>query len=389
MLLMRLIGFLMGYVTFTARNGFPERFINLCRIAGIPLRNLTSKDSVITAQTDRTQYKRIRSVARKSGMTVRIKKKHGLPFFLRNHRRRFGLIAGAVFCIISVMFFSTRIWRIEIIGNTRVSSEEIADVFASLGVRTGVSSSNIDQSATEREALSRLPEITWANINFSGCTAVIEVRETVAKPDETDNNTVSNIVAAHDGRIIMMRPFSGTPEEKTGSAVIKGDLLISGIKENKDKTLRFCRAEGYVVAETVRCSEFSLRQKFVAARKIGSHKSYMLHFLLWDIPLGKRPKNAFSDKTLITVNGVSLPAGISSFIGIDYAESEHILNNADATLLATLRYAEARSEEFRGKEIKNSRIDLAVKEGCVNICGEFDCIENIAAESPFEIENTP
>ena len=181
MLLMRLLRFLLGYVSFTARYGFTERFINLCKINRIPLKNLRCIDSVITAQTDLKSYKRIRPIARKSGMTVRITKKHGLSFFVRKHglpfifnrhRHRLGLVAGAVFCVFAVLFLSTRIWHIEITGNIRVPADEILSVVDSLGLCEGASRARIAVSETEAAALRKLPDVSWLNINFSGCTAM-------------------------------------------------------------------------------------------------------------------------------------------------------------------------------------------------------------------------
>lgn len=386
MLLLKLIGLIRGYVSFSARSGFPERFINLCRLNRIPLQNLRCSGNVLTAQTDRSSYKRIRPVAKKSGMKVRIDKKHGLPFFVKRHSNRCGLIFGALFCLFAVIFLSTRIWRIEVTGNIRVPAEEITAVFASLGVHEGAKSSGINASETEAAALRKLPDISWLNINFSGCTAIIEVRETVIRPETDNDNRPSNLVAARDGRILIMRPFNGTAEVTAGTPVLKGDLLISGIEENKDLTADFCRAEGYVVAETFRTASFSMPQSFSALKKTDSRKCYTLHFLFFNIPLGKSTGAGFTETTHLFVRNVSLPFGISKAVESTYSEVSCKLSAADAMLLASLRFGEARLEEFRGREIKNSRISADLQGGTVKINGEYDCIENIGISSLMQIE---
>ena len=158
MLVLCLLRFIFGYVTFTARGGFPERFINLCRQNRISLWDLKSENSVISACTDVSCYKRIRKAAKKSGMRVRIYKKHGLSFFLNRHSRRMGLIAGMLICMSVLLILSTRIWRIEVIGNTEIPSEEILEVFDGLGVRAGVPVSSIDEWTVEQAAIKKLPE---------------------------------------------------------------------------------------------------------------------------------------------------------------------------------------------------------------------------------------
>lgn len=386
MLLMKLIGFLLGYVSFTATSGFPERFINLCRLNRIPLNNLKCNGSVLTAQTDCNSYKRIRPVAKKSGMRVRITAKHGLYFFLKKHRHRFGLIVGACLCLFCTVFLSTRIWRIEVIGNVRVPSEEITSVFASLGVREGARSASINASATEDAALRKLPDVSWINVNLSGCTAVIEVRETVKKPLSERDDSPSNLIASRDGLILILRPFNGTAEAAVGSPVLKGDLLISGIEENKDLTSNFCKAEGYVVAQTKRSSAFSLSQSFRALKKTASEESVTLHFLFFDIPLGKRI-SGFCEKKNLFIDGTVLPFGISHTVSNILSESDVTLTEEDTFLLAALRYSDARLEEFRGKEVSESRIKTEIKNGKVSISGEFDCVENIGTDSPMQIES--
>lgn len=387
MLLIKLIAFLLGYVSFSARYGFPERFINLCKINKIPLRNLRCTGGVVTAQTDLKNYKRIRPIAKKSGMTVRIQRKHGLPFFIRKNRKRLGLLVGAVFCILSVAFLSTRIWNIGITGNVRVPDEEIIAVLESLGVREGASIAKIEVSATEAAALRKLPDVSWLNINFSGCTATVEIRETVEKPLTDKDSAPCNLVAAHDGQILILRPFNGTAETYVGSAVLKGDLLISGIEENKDLTVNFRKAEGYVVARTVRLSEYKLKQSFSALRKTNEKKGLVLRFLFFEIPLGRIPPDGFGEKASLCVDGTTLPVGITRIYLNSYSESSCELNESDAKLLALLRFTDNKLDEFRGKQIKNARINVTSEKGQIKINGEFDCIENIGAEAPLEIEN--
>ncbi len=388
MLLKRLLGFIFGYVSFTARSGFGERFINLCRLNNIPLQNLKEQNSVLYVQTDIESYKKIRPIARKSGMKVRISRKHGLPFILNRHKHRFGLIAGAVLCTFFILFLSTRIWRIEITGNNRVSAEEITAVFSELGIYKGSDSGEINASEIEAAALRKLPEISWLNVNVSGCTAMIEVRETVKKPETDNDNTPANIIAARDGVLVILRPFNGTAEATVGSPVLKGDLLISGIEENKDLSADLCRADGYAVARTVRNAQYELPTSFNALKSVSNNKQYTLHFLFFDIPLGKAVPEGFAESSYLCINNVTLPLGITETSANELVEHKYILGKNDALLLATLRFSESRLEEFRGLEIENDRVNVRRDNKSVIISGEYDCIENIGIPSPIEVEKT-
>ncbi len=386
MLVLRFLRFILGYVSFTARGGFPERFINLCRHNKIILWELKSRDGVISACVDREGYKKIRTVARKSGMRVRISRKYGLPFFLARHSRRVGVLIGACFCAAVLIILSTRIWSIDVVGNVRVPAETVLGVFEDLGVRRGVAGSKIDITATEIEALRRMPELSWLNINISGSAALIEVRETVESPKLAEDGEPTDIVAARDGQIVILRPFNGTQEQKIGNPVLKGDLLISGIEENKDLTVSFCKASGYVVARTSREVSAAQGAKIKAKTAVAQNKSYVLDFLFFSVPLGRQAENAYSEKSEIFINGVTLPVGLTERTQTEYEETEITLTQAQTRLLAYLRFFKSSSEEFRYLQVEQSEIKASEKGGCT-VSGKFTCLENIGAERAMQIED--
>lgn len=388
MLVLRLIRFISGFVSFMAEGGFPERFINLCRLRGIQLWELRSRNGIITACTDRRGYRNIRPVAKKSGMRVRIKKKHGLPFFLNRHSRRVGILIGACFCVASLCVLSTRIWSVDVTGNVRVPAEEIIGVFEELGVRKGAAGEKINISAVENSALSRLPDLTWLNINISGSAALIEVRERVDSPDSEEENEPSDIIASRDGQIVILRPFNGTQEQKIGNPVLKGDLLISGIEENKDLTVSFCRAKGYVVARTNRSIGVSQSSEIKVRVPAEEKKSYIIDFLMFSIPLGRIPDDAYREKSEIRVNGVTLPVGLTECTQTVYKDSTVTLSKEQAGLLAALRFYEECTEEFRYLKVEESKISFAESEKSCSLGGKFVCLENIGEERKMQIEES-
>ncbi len=387
MLLLRFLRFVSGYVSFSARGGFPERFINLCRLNRINLWELKSVNSVIRACTDCNGYKKIRKAAKKSGMKVKIEKKHGLPFFLDRHSHRVGVIAGICLCAAVVCILSTRVWSIEVAGNETVHSEEILEVFGELGIKKGISGRNVDVTAAEIAVLQRIEELSWVNINFDGCTARIEVREREKIPDEQEDKP-SEIVAARDGQIIILRPFSGTQELKTGNAVLEGDLIISGIRENKDLTVSFCRAKGYVVARTNRKITCEVKKEFAAEKTVETNHTYALEFLTFLIPLGRQTQSGYVDKTELKINGVTLPFAVIRRTETQKEQVAVKLTDDQVQLLARLRFFEQCAEEFRPLITESEKITADIQPDGCTFSGDFVCIENIGREIPLEIEET-
>ncbi len=382
MLFIKLLKYLRGYVTLTATGGFPERFINLCKRCGIELSELRCSSGEITAKTDLVSYKKIRYAAKNSGMRVRILGKKGLPFILKRNSHRIGVPIGVAVCIVLTVILAGRIWRVEVTGNSAVSQAEIISVFEKLGVRKGVASDSVDIGRTEIEAMRHLPEMAWLNVNISGSTAVIEVRESVERP-ETDapDPAPSNLVASRDGQIVTLRPFSGTREQKVGNSVLKGDLLISGITVNKDQSVSFCKAEGYVTARTVHNIETQAKSKVNGKIIADERKTGIIHFLVFDIPLG-RASGGFRQRFSLNINSVELPVGFTFIRKESLRKTETALSKDRAVLLAELEFSAACSEEFRGIEIE--RVILRNDNGAVK--GEFTCLENIGEEKLMEIE---
>ncbi len=318
-------------------------------------------------------------------MKIKIEEKCGLPFFLNRHSRRAGVLAGIFICVTVICILSTRIWSIEVTGNVNVPSETIIGTFEKLGVRKGTSENKVDIAKAEIEALQELDELSWVNINFEGSAAVIEVREREKVPDESDE-TPSEIVASRDGQIVILRPFNGTQVQKIGNGVMKGDLLISGIEENKDLTVSFCRAKGYVVARTERKLECAVNKKIGEEKQTAETIAYIIEFLGIKIPVGKSDGSSYNEKTSVRINGVTLPLGITRCMRIQNEKCTVNLDDEQAKTLAFLRFFEQCAEDFRYLKVQSEKITAEAKPDGCNLSGEFECIENIGKEIPLEIE---
>ena len=81
-MILKLFRYLFGYVVFSAKGGFAERFINLCAVRRINLWDVSLKDNTIRARIGIRDFRRLRGVARKTGVSVSILQKRGLPFYL-------------------------------------------------------------------------------------------------------------------------------------------------------------------------------------------------------------------------------------------------------------------------------------------------------------------
>ncbi|MBQ2775663.1 MAG: sporulation protein YqfD [Clostridia bacterium] len=388
MLLFKILHFLRGYVRLKAQGGFPERFLNLCSNKKIPLWNVESRGGILLANTTPNGYRQIRTPAKKSGMKVRILKKYGLPFFAFSNRKRIGLLFGIVCFFLIIGILSGMVWTVSVEGCETVSEEEITDALASLGVRPGVIRQKIDIEKTEREALGKLPNISWMSVNFQGSAVIVEVRETTGKLPETQDDTPSNLVAAADGQIVTMEVFSGTREQQVSAAVLKGDLLVGGITENKDGTVNFRKAQGYITAITSHNVTTTLNEVSQLRMISDIDSRCTLVFFGLKIPLGpfNSNKESYNEESYVTLNGIKMPVGIVLDRSYKTAQASAVTDANTIRLLALEEHFSECSQKFEYMKIMESQTTLRQSKSGVTVTGDYKCLQNIGESKEIEID---
>jgi len=263
MLIFELIRRLFGYVVFVAGGGFSERFLNLSAGDGIKIWDVKKINGSVCAKVHVNSYKRLRHCARRSGMRMKIQKRVGFPFFAKKYRHRIGLVVGAVLFVVFTVYFSSIVWVVEVKGNEQISSQQVLSVFSSLGLRAGSSKKNIVPDDLQYDACKQIEGIEWIAVNINGAIATIELREDTDIPEIVERDKPCNVVAEYDGEIIYISALLGEKCVKVGDGVTKGQLLISGVVQDKNNTVFYKHAMGSVIARTNRefVVEIPLRQQ--------------------------------------------------------------------------------------------------------------------------------
>lgn len=387
MLIIRLLRFLKGYVCFRAEGGFCERFVNLCTLRKIPLWDLRRQKDCLYAVTTVEGYKSIRFPASRSGARVRIIKKCGLPFFFNRNRQRRGLLIGIVASALIILLLSGMVWDITVEGNSRLSEEQVLQAFSAQGVKIGARKSKINPSEAEDGALKALPELLWANVNIKGSRVEIIIKERTDAPEFPDTETPCNIVAAEDAEIVSVNEKIGVAQVQAGDLVLKGDLLISGVVENADRSSSLKSARGEVYA-VVRRGFSSDGCKEVFKKNKRTVKRYSLNLLGIEIPLGFKPQGEYYYKSsaYLSDENVVLPLGVTR-------EHSYILENAEALspsaerLYCLKNYALFYMNNAKSSEIKSSRFSLRQTESGTYISDTLTVVCDIGKRSEIFIEN--
>ncbi len=233
----------------------------------------------------------------------------GLPVQLAQFRSWWMVAAMVVLLGFLTVFFQGRMLFLRVEGNERVPARLVLERAEECGVYFGASNRALRSEQVKNHLLWAIPELRWAGVNISGCTAVITVAE--RQPGEAPEGELpGDIMASIDGVVTEVYPERGTVLTAPGQAVRTGDILIAG-STDLGLLVRSDRAEGEVYGLTRRVYEAALPSKTVVRRENGR---VVRKFFL---RIGKKYVNFSNDSGILhgtcvkmrTVNYLTLPGG--------------------------------------------------------------------------------
>ena len=280
MLLIRLMRRLRGSVRFEATGIGLERFLSLLAREGIPVWEMVRRGQILSGYVCASDYPLLRPLAKKAGVSLRLRKKTGLPFKKRRLKKRYGLLVGLGLFALFLFGMTRFIWTIEVVGNDIISEETIIRQLEEIGVRPGVLRSAVNVREAERLTMLGLRDIGWIALNIDGSSLHVIVNEATPPPPDIDPRFPSNIVAAHPGQLLELRVYQGQPMFTKGDAVYEGQVIISGITQDSfgQNVLRHARAD--VIAEVSREIEIRVPLDQIAYEETGrsAHRNFLQVF---------------------------------------------------------------------------------------------------------------
>jgi similar to stage IV sporulation protein len=228
-MMLALWNFLRGYVRIRVMGFQVERFLNMAAFRGIFMWDARRSDDGVELCVSVKGFKALRHIIRKTKCRVHILAKYGLPFTLHRHRRRKLLLAGFVFFVCAMYALSAFVWRIDIVGTSNLSHDEIHDFLAERGLRIGSVKRWVDHTALSRELLENFEGIGYANIHTRGTRTTVSLAEAIAPPAVVDRSTPTHVIAERDGLITNITAGAGAPLARAGDVVQAGEVLVSGM----------------------------------------------------------------------------------------------------------------------------------------------------------------
>ena len=215
-----------GYVNIGIVGKYPEKTVNRLICEGFGLENIKRTGEGLTFRTRASDLFRARRILSGSGCRVRIIKKSPAARLSSVFRREKLFIVSLAVLSAVCAFLLTRVWFIRI-EKAGIGDDSIAEVLDQQGVRVGCARSSVDNIALF-DALMRIPGAVNARIVLKGVTLGIEISESAPGSGIVSSAPASGIYADKDCVISYISVVSGRALVGKGTAVRKGQLLISG-----------------------------------------------------------------------------------------------------------------------------------------------------------------
>lgn len=401
-----------------------ERFFNIAAQRGIMIEKIETKEipaaehdrydnrvekneleneerkqgKTVCFQTSPKDFKRLKSIARKTNVLLRITEKHGFPFLLILGRRRSLWVGGLAAFFLLICLSSFYVWDISFEGNHRFTDETLLHFMATVPVQCGMRKSRISCTELEKRIRNAFPEISWVSAELTGTRLTIHLRENNRiLQARLEPESPCELTAGTDGTVTRIIVRNGKARVKVGDTVKAGDVLVSGelplyddfealVKINK------VHADAEVYAKTTRTAEWKCPEtKEIRARTGKRRRGIFFKFLDLEfcfLTPGLKKENTWElfmeEFQLKLSKNFYLPVYGGILTAEEYVPYEKVLTEAEISESAD-RYLNEYLQNFteKGIQILGSDVRIERSESHWTIHGTLTVVEDIAKESPI------
>ena len=364
-------------------------FLTQVRRRKIPLCQLREENGAIFGEIPAWQYKALARLARGTGARLRAVRRKGAWFRLRRYRKRLGLLAGAAFFLSALVFSQNFLWAVDIVPTERVTEQQIQDVLKRHGVVIGAYLPGLDLQAAAMLARAELPGAAFFALNRVGSRIQVEVVDAVEAPPYQKETGLCNIVAAENGIIRSVEAYTGQQMVRVGQSVGQGDLLVSGIIENRDGHMLYVHAEAKVMAEVEESRTFSLPLSQTERTDTGEVKTRSRIDLFgkkWPLFIAQRESRPYrSEFSLfeLPLGSVRLPVGIEKE-ELHYFQEEQIRYTEEEALGILTHMAQVYGEELAEKgELLGQESSARLAGGKLELEVTYRLVKDISVPVPI------
>lgn len=245
-----------GQVKMELSGSHPERFLNLCSLNHIPIKQLERREDTYRFQASCQDVEEMADYARKANVRLILCRERSTATVWRRGKKRMGYVMGMILCGLLLFALSQCIWVIRFEGNSKYTKELLQKTLAENGYYVGMRKNRIHSEELEQYLRQIYPDINWVSVEVSGDVLTVQIKEntgvlTVAEED----NSPCNLLAEEDGQIVSIVTRAGTPCVAVGDTVKAGDILVSGViplinDDGEETGVNLTHADADIIAQT-------------------------------------------------------------------------------------------------------------------------------------------
>ncbi len=301
-------------VKFYAIGVYNEEFLSELISIGIKIREIQVENNVLYGTAKRKDYKIIARTARKYNTKTKVLERKGIYYKLKKQNIKVGIIYGIALGLVIILIMQNFLWKIQIHNYSGNARSLILEICKDCGIGLGNLSSKADDKKAEILLKKSLSEISWVNVEINGSRAdiYIQTSEEINK-NEKSLKTPCNIIADKTGIIVETEVYSGTLLYKKGSAVSKGNIIVSGVVNDGANNISLTHANAKIIANFNENVEF--RQEYVTNEIINTDQKEIekeLKLFGFVIPLTDRIEDTLNkicaeETNICKIFGIEMP----------------------------------------------------------------------------------
>ena len=384
-------------------------------------------------------WHRLRTCMEERGYPVpAVRSVAGLPRIPAYLRRRPGMAVGAVLMTLILIASTMFCWRVDVICLDNAQGTDVRDgvdvyalreALAGEGVGQGMFLWGLDARRIENRFLLEHGDISWMAVNRRGTILSVEVRPSHAVPHDRETPLIpdgegylvgTHLVADADGIVRSSYVRGGQLTVQPEQIVLRGQLLASGVYTSDTGDIVCGRAQGEVLADTVRiltaripltetvqCATGEVRTEYELAlfghgllklekplpwgRQI---VTFLQTFQNWlkktgidGASCGIITDEAISDAReshLCLPDGLPLPVSVRVTTYTGVTETTRELDAAQARLRAKSDL-DAQEASLGAREIYSRAESEEWEDGVLTVIRYVSCVDNIAAAEEYRI----
>ncbi len=360
--------------------------------------DVRNSNKVVCFQTTPRDFKRLKPIARKTDVRLRITEKQGFPFWLILGRRRSLWVGGLAVFFLLIYISSFYVWDISFDGNRRFTDETLLHFMDAIPVQCGMRKSKISCSDLESRIRNAFPEIGWVSAELTGTRLTVHVRENDGiLTAEMESEAPCKLTAGSDGTVKRIIVRNGIARVKAGDEVKAGDILVAGelpIYDDSETLVKtnLVHADAEVYAETTRTITWKIPVTEEIRAGTGKKRPGVFFkfldtefcFLIPDLKKESTWELFMEEFQLRLSKNFYLPVYGGILTAREYVPYEKVLTESEASDSAS-RYLNEYMQNLteKGIQILGSDVKIERSESHWKIHGTLTVVEDIAKESPI------